>query len=258
MSKITRWKPSGTVLYRDAAAQEESYCVSDCSPPCLCKEPNLRPQPWSAELPKPTVWLGTERGWEPAKAPATPWHTGVRACLGVYAAPLSPSAPLWAWLDFGLILSAWEVVTEVTPKLHCLVLWISHFIKSDGLGCSLTLLLLWKMWCGRCWVLGLAACKCWYPACCLWHMFFLRHQSLLEAQFGLESSVSTQGRCAMGLCWGPVKSQQRDIPFSCRLWREGSLPLLNLPLALGWDGTWHLQSQAGGRSASMSHSGDKR
>lgn len=38
-----------------------------------------------------------------------------------------------------------------------------------------------------------------------------------EAQFCLKSSVFTQGRCAVGLCWGAVKSQQRDISFSCGL-----------------------------------------
>lgn len=41
------------------------------------------------------------------------------------AVPLTPSAPLSAWLDFGLILSAYEVVTEVRPELlRWLVSWM--------------------------------------------------------------------------------------------------------------------------------------
>lgn len=67
-----------------------------------------------------------------------------------------------------------------------------------------------------------------------------------QAHFCLKPSDFTQGRYVAGLCWGAAKSQQRETSFPCGLWHEGSLPLLNLHLALGGDSTWHLQSQAGG------------
>lgn len=212
------------------------YCVSCCSLPCLCREPHLSKQPPSrgrTELPKPTVRWGTERGWGTCKGTHRPTARRRPSLPG--------SVPLSRWLRQPLCLHGWILASSYQPTkwwqrsdLSYYAGWCRGCVKSlyeewwAGLGSGPAPAEKFNAGAAGCWVDCLQALV---PGVLPLTQVFSKApgpEIPAQAHFCLEPSVFTQGRCAAGLCGGA----QRDASLPGRLWHEGSLPLLSLPLEM--------------------------
>lgn len=182
MSKTTGWKPSGTVMHEDTAAQEESFIVFHTAPflasagsPIWANSP---PAVVAQSCPNLPCGEAPSGDGEPAKAPATPRHAGVRACPGECCCPVdsvSPSVCMAGFWPRPISLRSGDRGQTWATTLVGVVDVLNHFMKSDGPGWGLAPLLLKNSMRGLLGA-GLTACNHWYPACYLWHKFFLRHQ----------------------------------------------------------------------------------